>query len=113
ESGGGSALRCSCWSRLAWEWSVDSGDRRPPHPSRSCLGSRLLKTSGGLDCRETCRGSRCHSTTLGNGRSYDVAADGRFLINVSPSASPLTPLSAPITVIVNWQEELKQRVPTK
>jgi eukaryotic-like serine/threonine-protein kinase len=53
------------------------------------------------------------STTLGNGRSYDVAADGRFLINVSPSASALAPLFAPITVILNWQEELKQRVPTR
>jgi len=50
-------------------------------------------------------------TTLGNGRSYDVAADGRFLVNVSSSAS--TPSSSPITVILNWNEELKQRVSTK
>src|SRR5262249_27526429 len=50
-------------------------------------------------------------TTLGNGRSYDVAADGRFLINVSSSAS--SPSSSPITVILNWQDELKQRTSTK
>jgi dipeptidyl aminopeptidase/acylaminoacyl peptidase len=50
--------------------------------------------------------------TLGNGRSYDVAADGRFLINVSSSDSAGARLpSPPITVVINWQEELKQRVP--
>jgi hypothetical protein len=48
--------------------------------------------------------------SLGNGRSYDVAADGRFLINVSSSDSAVNRLPSPITVVINWQEELKQRV---
>ena len=40
----------------------------------------------------------------------DQSADGRrFLLN-QPSGSSL---SSPITVVVNWQEELKRRVPTR
>jgi serine/threonine protein kinase/Tol biopolymer transport system component len=40
---------------------------------------------------------------------YSVAADGRFLMNMIVE-SPQVP---PITVVLNWQEELKQRVPTR
>jgi len=45
------------------------------------------------------------------GRSYDVSADGRFLMvkNDTPQA-----LSAPqLVVVLNWLEELKRLVPTK
>jgi serine/threonine-protein kinase len=45
------------------------------------------------------------------GRSYDVSADGRFLMikNTTPRA-----VSAPqLIVVLNWVEELKQRVPTR
>jgi Tol biopolymer transport system component len=48
------------------------------------------------------------STTLGNGRSYDVAEDGRFLINVVPGASSPARVSASITVILNWAAGLKK-----
>jgi eukaryotic-like serine/threonine-protein kinase len=43
-------------------------------------------------------------------RSYAVTADGRrFLIGKSVDDN----ISEPITVVLNWQEELKQRVPTR
>jgi serine/threonine protein kinase/sugar lactone lactonase YvrE len=42
--------------------------------------------------------------------SYDVAPDGRFL--VIKSSGPAFGTS-PIQVVLNWQEELKQRVPTR
>ena len=40
---------------------------------------------------------------------YAVATDGRFLMNVVIPA----PQVPPITVVLNWSEELKQRVPTR
>jgi serine/threonine protein kinase len=41
---------------------------------------------------------------------YAVASDGRFLMNVNVDDATPAP---PITIVQNWQEELKQRVPTK
>ena len=44
-----------------------------------------------------------------NSTAYDVTADGeRFLIYSTGQRA-----NAPITVVINWQEELKQRVPLK
>ena len=43
--------------------------------------------------------------------TYDVAADGRFLI-IQPS-TPLSPSSDGIVVVLNWDEELKRLVPTQ
>ena len=44
-----------------------------------------------------------------NSTAYDVSADGqRFLIYSTGYRA-----NAPITVVLNWLEELKQRVPTK
>jgi hypothetical protein len=40
---------------------------------------------------------------------YAVAPDGRFLMNVALG----DPIASPITVVLNWSEELKQRVPTR
>ena len=40
---------------------------------------------------------------------YAIASDGRFLMNVTVDE----PATSPITVVLNWQEELKQRVPTR
>jgi eukaryotic-like serine/threonine-protein kinase len=43
-------------------------------------------------------------------QQYDVASDGqRFLINMPVE----DPAAAAITVVLNWSEELKQRVPTR
>jgi hypothetical protein len=42
---------------------------------------------------------------------YAVTRDGRFLMNANAgSAAADIP---PLTVVLNWQEELKQRVPTR
>jgi hypothetical protein len=41
---------------------------------------------------------------IGVRQQYDVAPDGRFLINVSVDEST----AAPITVITNWQPEGKK-----
>jgi Tol biopolymer transport system component len=46
-------------------------------------------------------------------RTYDTTTDGRILglqVNVTPDGKPITP---DIQVVVNWFEELKQRVPVK
>ena len=48
------------------------------------------------------------------GRNYDVLPDGRFIFLASPSNQPGPPAANPsIQVVLNWQEELKQRVPVK
>jgi hypothetical protein len=42
-------------------------------------------------------------------QQYVVSPDGqRFLMNAVPDE-----LAAPITILLNWEEELKARVPTK
>ena len=50
-----------------------------------------------------------------NGRTYDVAADGRFLMVKSNDATDRASRTPPanIVVVLNWFEELKQRVPVK
>ena len=42
--------------------------------------------------------------TVGIGWQYDVAPDGRFLINVTPGAA----VTAPITVIQHWTAGIKK-----
>jgi len=52
--------------------------------------------------------------TQGAGRNYDVLPDGRFIFLASPSNQAGPPAANPsIQVVVNWAEELKQRVPVK
>ena len=48
------------------------------------------------------------------GRSYDVASDGqRFLMIKDAPAGDSNGTPAIIVVVLNWTEELKQRVPTR
>jgi hypothetical protein len=48
---------------------------------------------------------------LGPNQGYAVTKDGRrFLVNAGSQQSSG---AAPLTVVLNWQEELKQRVPTR
>ena len=48
------------------------------------------------------------------GRPYDVSADGgRFLMINNVAVREATPAPQSITVVQNWLEELKQRVPTR
>jgi serine/threonine-protein kinase len=49
-----------------------------------------------------------------SGRTYDVSRDGqRFLLIKDATASNQPSALPTITVVLNWQEELKQRVPIK
>ena len=52
-------------------------------------------------------------TTIREARGYDVLPDGR-VVSMSPliGSSPAAP-QGEIRVVINWLEELKQRVPTK
>ena len=47
------------------------------------------------------------------GRAWDLAPDGRFLLMKNPSAAPVVQQDATpkIRVVVNWAEELKKQVP--
>lgn len=53
--------------------------------------------------------------TTAAGRSYEVSTDGRrFLMIKNPTASGSAPqTAATMTVVLNWLEELKARVPAK
>jgi hypothetical protein len=57
---------------------------------------------------------RTFVSQLGNPRPYDVSPDGqRFLMIKDPAATDPNAVPERIEVVVNWQEELKQRVPTR
>ncbi len=49
--------------------------------------------------------------------SWDISPDGRrFLMmkdDQAPGAAPAAPAPGKINIVVNWLEELKQRVPVK
>ena len=49
------------------------------------------------------------------GRAWDLAPDGRFLLMKNPSAAPAaqTDTTPKIRVVVNWSEELKRLVPLR
>jgi serine/threonine-protein kinase len=54
------------------------------------------------------------SPNLGPGRNYDMLPDGRFIFLASPSnQAGSSAVNPSIQVVVNWAEELKQRVPIK
>jgi serine/threonine-protein kinase len=53
------------------------------------------------------------SRTSGARRAYDVLPDGRFVGLVEPSEPVSSVTSTQIRVVLNWFEELKQRVPVK
>ena len=56
---------------------------------------------------------------VGTGRQYDITPDGKqfiVVLDASTSASPdgtRRPPPTQINVVLNWMEELKQRVPTR
>jgi hypothetical protein len=45
-----------------------------------------------------------------DGRTYDVAPDGRFLMIAMPSGGDIAGAESRLTVATNWQEESKPRV---
>ena len=63
------------------------------------------------------RGTHVQLSTS-DGRPWDISPDGKRFLMIKPSASTTaTPAAAAprqkITIVLNWFEELKQRVPTK
>jgi hypothetical protein len=54
------------------------------------------------------------SPTFLEGRTYDIALDGQqFLMIKEGSGADEAAAPRSLIVVLNWQEELKQRVPTK
>ena len=49
------------------------------------------------------------------GRTYDVSPDAQkfLMIKESGGGDPTTPTPSSIVVVLNWSEELKQRVPSR
>jgi hypothetical protein len=51
---------------------------------------------------------------FGPSQNYDVARDGRFLVILQGSQRDVNSRSSiQLNVVLNWLEELKQRVPVK
>jgi hypothetical protein len=44
-------------------------------------------------------------------RSYDIAADGRRFLMVLPAEKKMSEPPTQVTIVLNWIEELKHRVP--
>jgi hypothetical protein len=54
-----------------------------------------------------------YSNLVPQGRSYDISPDGtRFLLIEAPNTGTQAD-TAGLTVVLNWQEELKRLVPTR
>ena len=52
--------------------------------------------------------------TPGPARTYDVSRDGqRFLMIKEADSGRASGVAAPITVVMNWVEELKAKLPAK
>ncbi len=87
-----------------------------PSAASGRLAAVNITTAGGItfgspgSLPATVTGLRTSSLT----RAYDILPDGRFVGLVSASGQESTAAAAPqIRVVLNWFEELKQRVPTK
>ena len=61
--------------------------------------------------RQLFEGRYVHGLGAGVRANYDVSPDGRFLM-LKPVEQERAPLTQ-INVVLNWTEELKQRVPVK
>jgi Tol biopolymer transport system component len=91
-------------------WSRDGKELFYVEPDLTLMAVSIKSTNSSLEAGVPTRLFKApiNGATLGNGRNYDVAADGRFLVNVVPSASGPAQVSAPITVILNWPAGLKK-----
>jgi hypothetical protein len=54
-------------------------------------------------------------TTVTSGTPWDIHPDGKRFLMMKPPGTPSSPAEVPrkINIVVNWFEELKQRVPLK
>src|SRR5262249_31744882 len=78
-------------------WSRDGRELFCVEPDLTLMAVSIKSTSSSLEAGVPTRLFKApiNSATLGNGRNYDVAADGRFLVNVVSSASGPASVSAP------------------
>ena len=58
--------------------------------------------------------SMCVGPTVGEGTPWDISPDGKRFLMMKEPGSPASAGGAPlkINIVLNWFEELKQRVPT-
>jgi hypothetical protein len=96
------------WSRDGKELIVDGG---------TTLNVMRVKTSPGFAFSDPMPVSKAGLRIIdgiAEAREYDMTGDGRWFIGVTDTAQG-QPASAAsqIQVVLNWQEELKRRVPTK
>ena len=91
-------------------WGHDGKELFYVEPDLTLMAVSIKSTRSSLEAGVPIRLFKApiNSATLGNGRNYDVAADGRFLVNVVPSSLGPPRVSAPITVILNWPAGLKK-----
>ena len=96
------------WARNGQELFYLTTDRRP-HARRR--GARA--DVGGDRTDEAVRGTLRPPHAFHSGRTYDVSPDGRrFLMIKDGAVSDPNATPASMVVVLNWLEELKQRVPT-
>ena len=96
------------WSRNGRELFFMSDDDRPGVQRINAVDVTLAPSFSAGKPRELFSGRFART---GGPTAYDVAKDGRFLLVefLDPPKQPVTRLR----VVLNWTEELKQRVPTR
>jgi Tol biopolymer transport system component len=106
----GRKLQVSTNGAFIPRWGRDGKELFYVEPDLTLMAVPIKYTGSSLEAGAPTRLFKApiDSSTLGNGRSYDVAEDGRFLINVVPAAASQARASAPITVILNWAAGLKK-----
>jgi ribosomal protein L21E len=51
--------------------------------------------------------------TTDDGQPWDISPDGKRFLMMKPVQAPAAEVQRKINIVVNWFEELKQRVPSK
>ena len=117
-SGGGGKFQIAAGDAQMPVWSRDGrellfADPARPDNGRVGFSSVTIDARQGFNVGEAVRVPRRFNLTgsgIGRARTYDVLPDGR-LVGVMDEGQPEAPDAQRIEVVVNWTEELKQRVP--
>jgi hypothetical protein len=88
-------------------WSRDGSELLYVAPDRTLMSASIRSTGGSLQAGVPVPLFKLQIAGSVNGYDYAAAPDGRFLVNVAPSASPAAQ-AAPITVILNWASSFKK-----
>ena len=77
--------------------------------------ARLLSVDISTEGRPAIRNRRMlpieHALMEEGTRDYDITSDGKGFVLIVPSDDPRDPPDPQINVVLNWFEELRQRVP--